>query len=359
MQSPRFSSSTFSGTSARSASFDRFPNAPRFAPIFAGRELPPAPSDGTTNPNAAFFSEFAPSFAKAARRLTAPTAEVRFDRFGFATLDDFSRRFAEVADAASLALLFADDRGFRFLLVAPPSTLRLLFAATLGFDVAELCANEALWSDFNADVQTPPTSFEQETFAQEAARFAALSPFPSLVSPSADVWRLVSFPSSPFRAAHELDDVLFYWERRFICLAKRVFPWTLVFSTRRLLPLVDAALPRQTPETSLAARRPTQAPNASFPSGAPSDVLVPSNSAESLNSSPNNDVELAVVVERGEMSADAWRRLKPGDVLTTNVPANALFLGLVDGAPRFLCRPGLFRGAAAIRIQSRADDARE
>lgn len=354
MRSSRFSSSIFSGASALSASFDRFPNAPRFAPIFAGRELPPATPDGTTNPNAAFFSEFAPSFVEAARRLTAPTAEVRFDRFGFATLDDFSRRFAEVADAASLALLFADDRDSRFLLVAPPSTLRLLFVAALGFDVAELCANEALWSDFNADLQTPPTSFEQETFAQEAIRFAALSPFPSLVSPSADAWRLVSFPSSPVRAALELDDGLFYWERRFIRLAERVFPWTLFFSTRRLVPLADAALPRQTFETSAAAYRPTQASsNASFSSSAPS------NSAQSLNLTPNNDVELAVVVERGEMSADAWRRLKPGDVLPTNVPANALFLGLVDDAPRFLCRPGLFRGAAAVQIQSRADDARE
>ncbi len=345
MQTSRFSSSPFFAAS------NRFPNAPRFAPIFAGRELPPAAQDGATNPNAAFFSEFAPSFAEAARRLTAPTAEVRFDRFGFATLDDFPRRFTEADDGASSSLLFADYRDARFLLVAPPSTLRLLFAAALGFDVAELCANEALWSDFNADLQTPPTSFEQETFAQEAVRFAALSPFPSLVSSSDDAWRLVSFPSSPVRAALELDDALFYWERRFVRLAERVFPWTLVFSTRRLLPLADAALPRPTLATALASRRSTLS--------APSDQLAPSNSAESLNSPPNNDVELAVVVERGEMSADAWRRLKPGDVLPTNVPANALFLGLVDDAPRFLCRPGLFRGAAAVQIQSRADDARE
>lgn len=353
---PSYSSSPqFSGASNRSLPFDRFPNASRFAPFFAGREAPLATPDDSSNPNAAFFSEFAPSLVEAARRLTAPTAEVRFDRFGFATLDDFARRFAQTDDGASPFLLFSDDEGARFLLTAPTSTLRLLFTAALGFDVATFCANEALWNDFNADLQTPPTSFECETFEQEAVRFASLSPLSSLVSSSADAWRLVSFPPTPDRAAFALDDVLFYWERRFVRLAGRVFPWTVVFSTRRLLPLTAAAIPRQTPEASFASPYSTQTspPAFSFPSTAPSNCVEP------LNASPDDAVELAVVVERGEMSADAWRRLQPGDVLTTNVPANALFLGLVDDAPRFLCRPGLFRGAAAIQIQSRTDDARE
>lgn len=355
MRSSHFSPSVAPLASASDFSPDRFPNARRFAPIFSGREAPFAPSSESPTSDEAFFSEFESSLVEAARRLTTPTAEIFFDGFGFATLDAFERRFADSSVGSSETLLFADAGGARFLFLAPTPTLRLFFAAALGFDVAAICANEALWSDFNADAQTPPTSFEQETIAQAATRFAPLSPLASLFSASADAWRLVSFPSTPTRAALELDDALFYWERRFIRISERLFPWTLVFSTRFLAPLADAALP---PSASLHSTQFPQSPRSS-PNALPSFPAPPSSVSQTLNSRSTSDFELAVVVERGEMAADAWRRLKPGDVLTTNVPANALFLGLVNDAPRFLCRPGLFRGAAAVQIQSRADDARE
>ncbi len=361
MRTSDFSPSVAPLASASPFSFGRFPNARRFAPIFSGCEAPPAPSSEAPNPDAAFFSEFEPSLVEAARRLTTPTAEILFGGFGFATFDAFERRFADSSGGSSEALLFADADGARFLFLAPTPTLRLLFDAALGFDVAAICANEALWSDFNADAQTPPTPFEQETIAQVATRFTLLSPVASLLSASADAWRLVSFPSTPTRAALELDDALFYWERRFLRISERLFPWTLVFSTRFLAPLADAALP---PSASPRSTRLPQSPQSfsnAFPSSpnASSSAAQSPNSARSSNSCSSPDLELAVVVERGEMPADAWRRLKPGDVLTTDVPANALFLALVNDAPRFLCRPGLFRGAAAVQIQSCADDARE
>ena len=339
----------------------RFPNAALFAPIFAGRRAP----DASPSPNAAFFSEFAPFFVEAARRLTASTAEVLFDDFGFAPLDDFASRFGRSNDAVSETLLLGDDRDVRCLFVAPPSTFRLLFNAALGFDVAALCANETLWNDFNADAQTPLTSFEEEAFAQEAARFAALSPPAVFTSPPS----VVSFRPTSNRVALELDDVLFYWERRVLRLADRDFPWTLVFPTRFLAPLADAALAR---DFSALAPSPssTQSPTfADFPSVSPRHSADPAKptvsvcsdaspfpaSADSVSPS-ENAFEFAVVVERGEMPTDSWRRLQPGDILTTNAPANALFLGLVNDAPRFLCRPGLFRGAAAVQIKTRADD---
>ncbi len=385
----------------RSLTFERFPNAPFFAPIFSGREAPAA--DALSSSNAAFFSEFESFFVEAVRRQTAPTAEVLFDACGFATLDDFARRFDRCDGVSSVPLLFADKRDVRFLLIAPTPTFRLLFDAALGFDVAAICANEALWRDFNVDAATPLTSFEQEAFEQEAARFATFSPLASDASFPSEVGRSVSFPPTPSRAALALDDVLFYWERRFIRLSNRLFPWTLVFSARSLAPLTDALLARRSSEPTLAPSyspqnaSTTQSPYLNAVPRSPSTPVFPQPSrtfdspqaSQAFNSSPAEQTtpnarlprqpepqrvaqplnflesatptsfELAIVVERGEMSAESWRRLQPGDVLTTDVPANALFLGLVDDAPRFLCRPGLFRGAAAVQIKSRADDVRE
>ena len=388
MQSPLSLQSSVPCAFNQSLAFARFPNAPFFAPIFSGRQTPPVASSSQQE---AFFSEFESPLVEAARRHTAPTAEILFDAFGFASLDEFSRRFDRSPDVPSTPLLFADARGARFLLLAPTSTLRLLFTAALGFDVEAICANEALWSDFNADAQTPLTFFEKETGAQEAVRFATLSPVSSFSTAPFDS---LSFPQTPTRAALELDAALFYWERRFLRLSNRLFPWTLVFSTSFLAPLAEAALSRQStrsnslplhspsislstqpaylspvaqPSTATTSPQSTQLfysthPSQSLQNARSFQSTEPRPSGEQSNSSsPANpsSCELSIVVERGEMPAESWRRLKPGDVLRTNVPANALFLGLIDDAPRFLCRPGLFRGAAAVQIKSRADDARE
>ena len=78
MQFPRSSSELPSDDVAHTTTRARFPNAVQFAPIFAGRQAPNAspPLD------APFFAEFESSFVEAARRLTAPTAEVLFDGSG-------------------------------------------------------------------------------------------------------------------------------------------------------------------------------------------------------------------------------------------------------------------------------------
>lgn len=370
MQFPRSSSELPSDDVAHTTTRARFPNAVQFAPIFAGRQAPNAspPLD------APFFAEFESSFVEAARRLTAPTAEVLFDGFGFASLDDVAGGFRRSNDVLPETLLLGDDRDARSLFVAPPSTFRLLFDAALGFDVAALCANATLWNDFNADAQTPLTPFEEEAFAQESVRFATL--FPTAAFSSSPT--VVAFRPTFDRVALELDDALFYWERRVLRLADRYFPWTFVFSTRFLAPLADAALPRDFSEPAPSSFSSTQTPRANVPDSRSSALFSPPFSrraAEPTESTPflsdapgfldaavdsvlpsEGDFELAVVVERNEMPTESWRRLKPGDVLTTNVPANALFLGLVNDAPRFLCRPGLYRGAAAVQIKTRADD---
>ncbi|MBR4834347.1 MAG: hypothetical protein IKU86_08485 [Thermoguttaceae bacterium] len=292
----------------------------------------------TTNPNAAFFSDFAPFLATTARRLTASTANVVFDRFGFATPNDFERESVDGASDDAESLLFENARGARFLLVAPRPTFRLLFDAALGFDVSAICANEALWAQFAADARFPLTPFELDALSPEFERFAALCPLATdddSAEESPDAWRPVSFARSSTLCPLDLDDDLVYWERRLIRLAERVFPWTFFVSTRRLAPTADAAKLAE--------------PRRSSPPLEPSRDLPPS----------ERTFEFSVVVERGEASADFWRNLKPGDVLTTNAPSNALFLGLLDGEPRFLCRPGLFRGAAAAQIVSEAGDGRE
>ncbi len=327
-----------------SRSLDRFPNATFFAPIFSRRTSESAFSRSATDPDAAFFSEFAPVLATAARRLTESTADVVFDRFGFATPNDFERLFSQDARSAE-TLQFANGRGARFLLVAAPTTFRLLFDAALGFDVSAICANEALWARFNADANVPLTPLELDALSPELARFAALSP----LEPAVDAWRPVSFARTGIRDAFALDDDLVYWERRQIRLANRVFPWTIALPTRLLSPLADAAVASSAP----------LAPSESSATFEPSRSCSPRLETPRAVPPSERTFEFSVVVERGEASADFWRALKPGDVLTTNAPANALFLGLLDGEPRYLCRPGLFRGAAAAQIVSEAADGRE
>lgn len=378
-----------------------FPNASRFAPIFAGLEAPP---DDASNPDAAFFSAFASNLVDSARRLTAPSADVLFDRCGFSTPDVLARSLADVSPIPSQALLFADVRDARFLVAAPISTFRLLFDAALGFDVAALCANEAFYADFNADARQPLTPFEEEAFAPEFARFASLSPLATEQAsvlatsrtteqasapfspdsiPPLDAWRPVSSLLPTSRAAFALDAPLLYWERRSIRLAERFFPWTVVFSTRFLASLTRESLVREPSRPTSAPPSPrslypsrsarpsysTHSPlpsqpspftyfsDASYPAYSSSSSDLPCSAADGDASKTSFD--LSIVVEQGQMSAESWRRLQPGDVLTTNVPANALFLGLVDGVPRFLCRPGLYRGAAAVQIKGEAGDDRE
>ena len=381
--------SQFSSFNADSVSPNvRFPNAVRFAPIFAGLETP---FEETPNPDAAFFSAFSPLLGDSARRLTAPSADVSFERCGFSTSDALERSLADVSLFPTQALLFADARDARFLVAAPTSTWRLLFDAALGFDVAALYANETFCNDFNADVRQLLSPFEQEAFVPEFPRFAALSPLATAPDPSSTVgsWRPVSPLLPPSSVAFAFDVPLLYWERRSIRLAGRVFPWTVVFSTRFLASLVETKPCREPERASQstrlahfnASRSSTPFPSSSSSSSSSSSTSFGDSSRSPFESRPfpcdepprpferesspssydksKTTFDLSIVVEQGQMSAESWRRLKPGDVLPTNVPANALFLGLLDGVPHFLCRPGLFRGAAAVQIKGEAGDDRE
>ncbi len=287
-----------------------FPNARELAPFFADFAAFDALEEQVKrNVRASFFATFERRFEEACARLfRSNAARVSFSRFGFAR---------ETSAEDPLVLLQCADA--RFGVVAPRETFLLFLCASLGFDVERICQDEIIWGDLTSGRGGNFTELEQAALNFASSRLAVL--FPSESENEETNWRGEFFERPTREALETYGAEPCYWEERVLEIGAKRFPFRLCFPFSNFL-----------------------GKNARFP------VELDAIRDESER------VEVEVEIARGVVDARRWENLKPGDVLMTDVPADALFTVLLDGKPTFRARPGVFRGVTSVQLKERIDE---
>ena len=237
------------------------------------------------------------------------------------------------ASGAPQSFFFLNDDE-RFLVVAPTATVLLMLDAFLGLDVEKLCDDDLLWRDLCESARKRPelTELEKEVLSVAAPRIGALNPrwFTRELAEGAEKpkWKTRFLGQNFQKGAELLDDAPLRWERFGLKLRGRVFNLLL-------------AQPAATPVAP--------SPTIPFPASPPETTPIPLPDFDS----PDEIKTLIARVAKGTIAEEEWRALKPGDVLTTDVPANSLFEALVDDEVVFLVKPGLFQGRPAVQFKER------
>ncbi len=294
---------------------DAFPNSRKLTPFFADFVAFEALEEQVKRDvRASFFATFERRFEEECARLfRSNAARVSFSRFGFAR---------ETPVEAPLILLQSADA--RFGVVAPRETFLLFLRASLGFDVERICQDEILWRDLTSRRGADFTELEQAALNFASSRLGAL--FPSDATNEESGWRGEFFERPTRETLETYGAEPCYWEERVLEIAARRFPFRLCFPFSNFL-----------------------GKNARFP--------VELDAAPSTRQPDESErVEVAVEIARGDVDARRWENLKPGDVLTTDVPADALFTVFFDGKPTFRARPGVFRGVTSVQLKERIDE---
>ena len=291
------------------------------------------------NEKNALFNEFANYFdAFAQAFMNAGAAQSEFHEFGFGDVASF---YDSLPDLFSSELwLAAPNENADALLVLPAETALTFVLEGLGYDLGALCANKTLTRDLFEGDSTSLTELEVELLARAGRRLIALVPNWSrggAESVGAEPWKLRRFSESGKRTSL-VDFTWGYWETRSIRLNGRAFGWTTLWNAETTF---GASLERPTFR-----RRETevQSPDAVETSGA------------RKGGDPESDSAFVeVVIARGEIPADFVSALKPGDVLTTEVPADRLFDVYIDGRLSYRGRPGVYRQETAVRLAELAE----
>lgn len=289
---------------------DKFPNRRELTPFFADVDAFDGYDEALKRDvGASFFSSFERRFEEAVARLfRLNSPRVWFSRFGFSK---------KAPDEERLALLQSEDSSFIF--TASHGTFLLFLCASLGFDVERICQDETLWRDLTSGQSAKFTELEQVALNKASSRLGAL--FPSDYEREDSNWRGEFFERSTREAFEAFDSASFYWEERVLESGAKKFPFRLYFPFSNFLGK-KALFPIELDATSSTCR--------------------PDESER---------VEFAVEIAKGAIDAQRWKSLKPGDVLTTEVPADALFTALFDGKPTFKARPGVFRGVTSVQLK--------
>lgn len=254
---------------------------------------------------------------------------------------DLARSVAEearkLATGAPQTFYFLHDDGERFLVVMPTATLLMTTYAFLGIDVVKYCDDSVLWREFCDSAKNRPelTEIETEIVRDAAPRFGVLNPrwfaqeiAEGVATPS---WKARFLGQNFDKTADYLGDAPLRWERYSFKIQKRSFTLTI-------------AQPVSVPDRDL----PSSAAD-SDSDAAP--IPLPDFDATQPVETPDPVKTMIVRVAEGTIEEPEWRSLKPGDVLTTNVPADALFEALVDAKIVFRVKPGLSQGRPAVQIK--------
>lgn len=312
----------------------------------------------TRSEKKSFFSEFGDYFTSAARLLVGARVDVAFRRFGISS-PARARSAANAEFGRTNCLLATSDSGRQIAFLFPTRTALILLLAQMGYELDAFCRDKTIWRDFESTTGKDSylTAIEREVFARLRRRFCDLAPAITLPEKiyqdfhSDEEWRVDFLADDYERVARILGNDDYYYEERALIVAKREFPWTTLypandlFETRRE-PNDERPNPKERRESTES--EPIASPPASVPR--------PTQKNSSDNSGAKQRID--VVIARGKMPCAAWQALKPGDVITTDEPADKLFEGVLNGQTVFRGRPGLYRGAHAIQIEE-LDGARD
>lgn len=228
-------------------------------------------------------------------------------------------------------------------------------------------------------------------------------------------WKTRYFEERAEKGAIYLSPDLLYWERRTIQLGEKVVPWAVLLSAVDLADAAEADEPRsrsndcqdvaseslfssserrysvsvgrggEGQDEDYYLRRPDRRPDRetlrrSFDAesrrredadGLASGAEYQASQREygerntnaplaaiplpNLDEPLDNDEEktLIIRVATGSISLEDWLSLRPGDVLTTDAPADKLFDAVVDDDVFFHVRPGVYKGATAFQIKEK------
>ena len=335
--------------------------------------------------------------------LVAAPKRLEFERWG---LDPWKKIAPLISDGSNVereTIYFSTDTDDKFAIAAPARTCQILFDSLLGYEPEALCQGVTEDRDFFTDALTP---LEREVLRPDLIRLAALYPSGfeiregEIVAPSEEsgrqwitVWTKEEEPENKLG----LDDDIFYWERRSFVFADQVFPWTILIPAKILFgekktcnreQIVESPAPKEpvceertAPQATLSpkfrsnevetktisvtairdSRTDSNEPRQKLPNdkkGTEGEGRKPvakkclQGTLDEFDKNGDKTALFTVEIGCGEMSPEEWKALKPGAILKTNLPVKELFVGVVDGRPRFLVKPGVYRGTPAAQIKS-------
>ncbi|MGN0930364.1 MAG: FliM/FliN family flagellar motor switch protein [Thermoguttaceae bacterium] len=273
--------------------------------------------------------------AGALERLLGAHVDVELERFDFkSTIQDFAKEWMNVVPFEILGveetLVFQKDEKDLFILVAPTTTFLLYLDAYLGLDIEELCSNESLWSEFSQELSARAAMTEEERTAFEVA-----APSLGILNSSWGKgeenrldgknggWKTTFTENDLANVAGLLNGDIARWSIYSFQLRGRTFHFALISPFLTSNGVANGDGKGQGARTF-----------------------------QDLNEIKKDcKTKVCIRIAEGRVSEDVLRNLKPGDVLTTDAPADKLFEAIVDGKVAFLVKAGLFQGTPAVQVK--------
>ncbi|MBP5622060.1 MAG: hypothetical protein J6X44_08605 [Thermoguttaceae bacterium] len=319
----------------------------------------------------AFFSEFDEFFKREwGQLLGAELDSVQFVRYGFASSDLSQVLEERGTKPLECALLSSHDASVKFCVVAPASTFQLVLDSWLGFDVAQLCRENVASKGRVFSEQT--TRLEREILEFQTSRLGRL--FPCL--PVFNYWKARRLVALNEITAAAFDKNGYYWEQRAFEISQTRFSWFVVFPISALFERQEkdsfsSFLGINEDDRSFSVRvKPNAQPQ--NPSNVISDAAyakadtiqdrrlantgakkIVSGTLKETDAQGRSTIDMVVEIGSGETSLELWNELRPGSFLTTELPANKLFVALFDGRPAYYVKPGVYRDVPAVQIKSK------
>ena len=271
----------------------------------------------------------------ALERLLGTNVDVKLERFGVnTTIQDFADEWMNVVPFEILGveetLVFQKDEKESFIVVAPTTTLLLYLDAYLGLDIEELCSDDSLWSAFSQELSSRAAMTAEERTAFEVAASSLGLLNPAWGKGAGDrfdeknlEWKTTFSENELADVAASLNGVSIRWSIYSFDLSGRSFYFSLVY-----------------PASS------SRALDNEKEKGGESRTLQGANIDRE-----DRAKKVCIRIAEGVVAEDALRNLKPGDVLTTDAPADKLFEAIVDGKIAFLVKAGLFQGTPAVQVK--------
>jgi hypothetical protein len=348
-----------------------FPNFDAFLRKVQQRE-DDFPKKIATDVRHALFSEF-DSFFKAEweRLLGVKLQRSRFESFGIMAASSLAQTLSRGRDVSiECVLLSSHEDVDAFGVAAPASTFQLILDSWLGFDVEKLFLETGVRREQLFSKQT--THLERVVLTTQTNRLSSLSPFGA----DANLCKTCCFAELNAVFPKQFEKSRVYWEQRTFEIVGNSFEWTLLFPISTLFYNEEAeSYPVRVRKnrkdegggeldgekcgstTAYGDSRPGnfKGDNTRQTQEA-ADKNVVSGTINEVDEQGVRTVEVVVEIGSGETSLAHWNELQPGSILTTELPANKLFLALFDGQPAYYVKPGVYRNIPAFQIKSRIDN---
>ena len=309
----------------------------------------------------ALFSERGDFFSRSNNfRAGISSLQTRFDGFG---VDERARIKLDRWETAFFTTGLPKES---FGICAPARTFQILLDSWLGYDVDKLLAS--VGENYNELYTERLSRLERALLQRELLRLVAPRSFfnektNATAREEIRDWRVVF-------DAIELDEyrdssASYYWERRAFVILGALFPWVLFIPASRLVQSKPIEIPIDLSDESLSDDRSTdeRRERAITTSSGDARLKLSSNASKGTeknivrgtlserDSQGGETCELTVEIGTGEATSEEWSQIRPGSLLTTDIPKDVLFLARANGRPLFYAKPGVYREMSAVQVK--------